>query len=155
MVKDPWPSNGGSAFQCSPPGWRDLFPRLRSFLTTSIQRGRFEDSLDEEIRFHLDAQTENLVRTGLPPAEAASRARMQFGSIEAVKDDCRRVRGLWITGGLFTIRTTMARVRVHLMRFRDRLGRLQPGVVAMGGVLTGAAGQRGPATQRGRRRNPS
>ena len=71
-----------------------LFPRLRSFLTTLLQRERFEDSLDEEVRFHLDAQTEDLVRTGVPPGEAARRARVQFGSIEAMKDDCRRVRGL-------------------------------------------------------------
>ena len=35
-----------------------MFARLRSFLTTLIQRERFEDSLDEEMRFHLDAQTE-------------------------------------------------------------------------------------------------
>ena len=69
-----------------------MFPRLRSFLTTLIQRERFEDSLDEEIRFHLDAQTEDLVRTGVPSAEAVRRARAQFGSIEATKDDCRRAR---------------------------------------------------------------
>ena len=71
-----------------------LFPRLRSFLTTLTQRERCEDSLDEEVRFHLDAQTEDLVRTGVPPEEAARRAREQFGSIEAMKDDCRRVRSL-------------------------------------------------------------
>ena len=77
-----------------------MFPRLRSFLTTLTQRERFEDSLDEEVRFHLDAQTEDLARTGVPPAEAARRARVQFGSIEAMKDDCRRARGLRITDEL-------------------------------------------------------
>ena len=46
------------------------------------------------MQFHLDAQTEDWVGNGVPPAEATRRARMQFGSIEAVKDDCRRVRGL-------------------------------------------------------------
>ena len=73
-----------------------MFPRLRSFLTTLTQRKRFEDSLYEEVRFHLDAQTEDLVRTGVPPEEAARRARVLFGSIEAMKDDCRRARGLRI-----------------------------------------------------------
>ena len=71
-----------------------MFPRLRSFLATLTRREHFEDSLDEEVRFHLDAQTEDLVRTGVPPEEAARRARVRFGSIEAMKDDCRRVRGL-------------------------------------------------------------
>ena len=36
----------------------NLFPRLRSFVTTSIFRQHFEDSLDEEVRFHLDTQNE-------------------------------------------------------------------------------------------------
>ena len=54
-----------------------MFPRLRSFVTTLTQRERFEDSLDEEIRFHLDAPAAGLIRTGVPPAEAAWRARMQ------------------------------------------------------------------------------
>ena len=77
-----------------------MFPRLRSFLTTLAQRQRFEDSLDEEMRFHLDAQTEDLVRTGMPPTEAARCARVQFGSIEAMKNECLRVRGLWIADEL-------------------------------------------------------
>ena len=77
-----------------------MLPRLRSFLTTLAQRQRFEDSLDEEMRFHLDAQTDDLVRNGMPPTEAARRARAQFGSIEATKNACRRVRGLWIADEL-------------------------------------------------------
>ena len=77
-----------------------MLPRLRSFLTTLAQRERFEDLLEEEVRFHLDAQTEDLIRTGMPPAEAARRARAQFGNIEAMKNDCRRVRGLWIVDAL-------------------------------------------------------
>ena len=48
-----------------------MFPRLRSLLTTLPQRKRFEDSLDEEVRFHLDAQTEDHPRgggsLGVPP----------------------------------------------------------------------------------------
>ena len=78
----------------------DLFPRLRSFVTTLTRRKRFEASLDEEIRFHLDAQAGDLIRTGVPPAEAARCARLQFGNVEAVKDDCGRERGLWIVDAL-------------------------------------------------------
>ena len=78
-----------------------MFPRLRSFLTTFLtQRERFEETLDEEMRFHIDAQTKDLVRTGVPPAEAARRARAQFGSIEALKADCRQARAPWSTGDL-------------------------------------------------------
>ncbi len=71
-----------------------LFPRLRSFLTTLAQGEHFDRSLDEEVRFHLDAQTYDLMRTGVSPAEATRRAREQFGSVEAMKRECRRVRGV-------------------------------------------------------------
>ena len=67
---------------------------LRSFLNAWIGRDRFEDLLDEEVRFHLEACTEELVRAGVPRREAARRARVQFGSIESAKDDCRQARGL-------------------------------------------------------------
>ena len=71
-----------------------LFPRLRSFLTTWTQGEHFDHSLDEEVRFHLDAQTCDLIRTGVSPVEAVRRARERFGSVEAMKNECRRVRGL-------------------------------------------------------------
>ena len=36
-----------------------MFSRLRSFLTAWTWRARFEDALDEEVRFHLDAHAED------------------------------------------------------------------------------------------------
>ena len=57
--------------------------RLRSFLTAWTRRDRFEDALDEEVRFHLEACTEDLVRAGVPRREAARRARVRFGASRA------------------------------------------------------------------------
>ncbi len=71
-----------------------MLSRLRSFLSAMTQRRHFESSLDEEVRFHLDAYADDLVRSGLPRAEAMRRARLRFGSVERAKDDCRRARGL-------------------------------------------------------------
>ena len=71
-----------------------MLARLRSFLAAWTRRDRFEDVLDEEVRFHLEACTDELVRAGVSRREAARRARVQFGSIERAKDDCRRARGL-------------------------------------------------------------
>ena len=42
-----------------------LLSRLRSFFTAWTRRDRFEDSLDEEVRFHLAACTADLIRSGL------------------------------------------------------------------------------------------
>jgi len=71
-----------------------VFSRLHSFLIAWTRRERFEDSLDEEMRFHLDAYADDLVRSGAPRREALRRARIHFGSVEGVKDDCREARGL-------------------------------------------------------------
>ena len=71
-----------------------MFAHLRSFLTAWTRRERFEDGLDDEVRFHLESHTEALIRSGVPKAEAARRARIHFGSIEGMKDDCRHARGL-------------------------------------------------------------
>ncbi|MCY4122631.1 MAG: ADOP family duplicated permease, partial [Acidobacteria bacterium] len=71
-----------------------MFSRLRSFLTAWTGRERFEDSLDEEVRFHLDTYAEDLVRSGVPRREALRRARIHFGSVEGMKDNCRQARGL-------------------------------------------------------------
>ena len=112
-----------------------MLPRLRSFVTTLVFRDHFEGSLDEEVRFHLDAQTEDLVRAGVPRAEAAFRARRQFGSIEAMKEECRRARGLRRRGRPFRNRRPRARTMrpaetPRLSRGLERLLRTVGPVVA-------------------------
>ncbi len=86
-----------------------MLARLRSFLGAWTRRDRFEDTLDEEVRFHLEACTEELVRAGVPRREAARRARVQFGSIESAKDDCRGARGLRLADEL---ERTMTNIRL-------------------------------------------
>ncbi len=50
--------------------------------------------MSDELRFHVDAYAADLRRQGLSPAEASRQARAAFGSVEAVREDCRRSRGL-------------------------------------------------------------
>jgi predicted permease len=66
----------------------------RSTVQTLFQRRRFESGMDEEMRLHLDLYTEDLIRSGVDPAEARRRARMEFGSVDNAKTDCREARGL-------------------------------------------------------------
>lgn len=54
-------------------------------LAASVYR---RDRLDDEIRFHLDQQTENL-RAGMPAGEATRRALIQFGGVESMKERAR------------------------------------------------------------------
>ena len=48
----------------------------------------------EELRFHLDEYVRDLVRSGIPEAEAARLAHLEFGRLENVARDCRDARGL-------------------------------------------------------------
>ncbi len=50
----------------------------------------------EEMRSHLELHVEDLIRSGVPPGEAARQARLAFGNLDSVKDDCRQSRGLWL-----------------------------------------------------------
>jgi putative ABC transport system permease protein len=68
--------------------------RLRSLFRALLGRRHFEEDLSEEVRFHLEHYTLDLVRSGVPPAEAARRSRLEFGTVDSVKEDCREARGL-------------------------------------------------------------
>lgn len=60
-----------------------------------IHRSELERGLNEEIRFHIDQQTEKHVRSGMTPAEAHRRAMVQFGGVvvsqEGARDEFRHV----------------------------------------------------------------
>src|SRR5439155_16301624 len=60
--------------------------RFRSWLSATLQRSRMESEMDVEMRFHMEAYAEDLVRGGLPRDEAARRARIEFGGIEQTSE---------------------------------------------------------------------
>ena len=68
----------------------DLLFRLRSLL----RRSAVENELDEELRFHLEQQVEKHVRAGFTREEALRRARLEFGGLGQVKEDCRESHGI-------------------------------------------------------------
>ena len=74
-----------------------MVARLRSLLRGLFGRRRFEGAMSDELQFHVDAFTEDLVRSGVPRDEAFRRARVEFGGIESVKEECRQSRGLRVT----------------------------------------------------------
>ena len=66
--------------------------RLRAL----VHRGAAERELDEELRFHLDMETEKNVRTGMNLSDARRRALRDFGGVEVTKEAHRDVRGRWL-----------------------------------------------------------
>ena len=71
-----------------------ILPRLRSWVRNGLNRSRLERDMDDELRFHVERYTDDLVRKGLHAAEARRRARVEFGGIEARKDEMREALGL-------------------------------------------------------------
>ena len=62
-------------------GWK----RIQS----AARRHALESGLDEEIRFHIDQQTEKNRRAGMSPDEAKRQALVKFGGLERVKESTR------------------------------------------------------------------
>src|SRR5688572_20332591 len=56
----------------------------------SIARGRtLARGLDDEIRFHIDQQTEKLQRAGMNPDEARRQALRRFGGLDRARESTR------------------------------------------------------------------
>lgn len=53
------------------------------------RRGELETGLDEEIRFHIEHQTEKNVRAGMPPDEARRQAMIRFGGVQRARESAR------------------------------------------------------------------
>ena len=71
-----------------------MFKRLRSLFNVLTRRREFEDGMSEELRFHIEQYTDELVSSGVPQEEAARRARRELGSVINVKGDCREAFGV-------------------------------------------------------------
>jgi predicted permease len=71
-----------------------MFSDLRFRLRALVRRGVVDADLDEELRAHLDFQIRKHQDAGLSPDEAARRARLEFGGLERIRDDCRDARGV-------------------------------------------------------------
>jgi predicted permease len=56
-----------------------------------FRRARTEKRLDAELRFHLEQQIADYVASGLSPEEARRHARLEFGRLDQVKEECRDV----------------------------------------------------------------
>ena len=71
-----------------------MLTRLRSLWLALRRRQDFEQNMAEELGSHIEQYTDDLVRSGVPLAEAARRARIEFGGVNTVAEECREARWL-------------------------------------------------------------
>ena len=71
-----------------------MLKQIRSFFRVLKSHDDFERGMSEELRFHVDQYMADLIRAGVPPPEAARRARIEFGSLNSTQEECRKARGL-------------------------------------------------------------
>jgi len=91
----------------------DLLFRLR----TLLRRPATENELDDELRFHLERQIDKYVRSGMSETEAVRRARLEFGGLDQVKDECREARGVSFVETLVQDLHYTARTLLHSPAF--------------------------------------
>jgi predicted permease len=70
--------------------------KLRLGLRSFISRRRAEEELDEEIRYHVERQTEQNVRSGMLLEEARYAALREFGGVAQAQEECRDAWGMRI-----------------------------------------------------------
>ena len=62
-----------------------------------FSRERRDENMNDELRFHIEQQTAENIASGMAPAEARRQARLQFGALEGIKENCREQRrGFWL-----------------------------------------------------------
>ena len=68
--------------------------RAMNRVSALLRRGSAETDLSDELRFHIEQETDAAIARGMSPAAARTEALRLFGGVERFKEECRDVRGV-------------------------------------------------------------
>jgi len=68
------------------------YSKLRLRMRSLLRRRQADEELDEELRFHLQAQVEDYLSKGMAPDEARYAALRSLGGVTQIKEECRDMR---------------------------------------------------------------
>ena len=73
------------------------FHKLKLRLLALLHKRKLDAHMDDEMRSHIEMQTQENIEAGMKPEDARYAASRQFGWVESIKDFCREQRGVsWI-----------------------------------------------------------
>jgi predicted permease len=93
----------------------NLLSRLTSSIRSILRGPALASDIDEELRFHLESHTADLIAQGLSPEEAARRARLELGTTNTHKIEVRTSLGIrWFDDLLADLRYASRILRKNL-----------------------------------------
>jgi len=92
-----------------------MLSRIKTALRALLRRAEVESELDEELRYHVERQTELNARLGMGPEEARYEALKAFGGVEQAKEQSRGYRGVrWLEDAWWDLRYGARMLRRNL-----------------------------------------
>src|SRR5438270_10577546 len=90
----------------------NLLAYIRSLAARFFQRAQTENEMEEELRSHIERRADDLEHSGLDRVEAERQARIEFGSTERFKAECREaIAGNFIDALIQDVRFSLRTLR--------------------------------------------
>ncbi len=93
---------------------RELLRRVRLVLARNLFLRKTRREMDDELRFHVEQSIAEKIVAGVPAGEARRQAMVEFGGVEAAREECERQRpGWWMPGVAEDVRYAMRGILTH------------------------------------------